>query len=636
MSIVLGIDLGTTNSAISYVVGGKPVIIENAEGARTTPSVFFYNKNDKSVTIGEVAKRSSVLNPKDTVYEAKRFIGHMINDEEAQSDAKFMPYSVVGDNDKIKFALSDDKKYSPEEISAAILRKLKTDAEAKLGQSINEVVITVPAYFNDSQRQATKDAGEIAGLKVLRIINEPTAAALAYGFEKGKDEKILVYDLGGGTFDVTVLEVSNETIEVLATAGDTHLGGRDFDAKLIEYIIAEFKKETGVDLSNDSAPKQRIKDASEKCKHDLSTQSEHQINLPFITMGTDGQPQHLLMNITRTKMEELVRPLIERTMIPVKKALSDSGLSKEQINEIIMVGGMTRMPLVQKYVEEFFGKKPNLTVNPDEVVAMGAAIQGAVLKGEVKDILLLDVTPLTLAIEVAGGVANQMIQRNTTIPTSKSQVFSTYADGQSAVDVHIVQGERPMASDNKSLGKFTLSGIASAPRGVPQIEVTFDLDANGILTVTAIDKGTGKKANITIAGSSNMSDSEKEQAIAEAERQKDADLAKKSRVDARNQAESNIIQADKLIRDNGEKISDEDKKAIEEAKTTLDEAIKNTETPKEELDKLSQDLQNVMMKAGEKIYSTAEESEAKTETNDSATEAKTFNADDIAKDAGVK
>lgn len=641
MSIVLGIDLGTTNSAISYVVGGKPVIIENAEGARTTPSVFFYNKNDKSVTVGEVAKRSSVLNPTDTVYESKRFIGHMINDEEAQSDAKLMPYKVIGENDKIKFALSDDKKYSPEEIGAAILRKLKTDAEAKLGQTINEVVITVPAYFNDSQRQATKDSGEIAGLKVLRIINEPTAAALAYGFEKGKDEKILVYDLGGGTFDVTVLEVSNETIEVLATAGDTHLGGRDFDAKLIEYIIAEFKKETGIDLSNDSGAKQRIKDASEKCKHDLSTQNEHQINLPFITMGTDGQPQHLIMSITRTKMEDLVRSLVERTMIPVKKALSDSGLGKEQINEIIMVGGMTRVPLVQKYVEEYFGKKPNLTVNPDEVVAMGAAIQGAVLKGEVKDILLLDVTPLTLAIEVAGGVANGMISRNTTIPTSKSQVFSTYADGQTAVDVHIVQGERPMATDNKSLGKFTLSGIASAPRGVPQIEVTFDLDANGILTVTAIDKGTGKKANITIAGSSNMSDSEKEQAIAEAERQKDADLAKKARVDARNQAESNIIQSDKLIRDNGEKISDEDKKAIEEARATLDEAMKNTETSKEELDKLSQELQNAMMKAGEKIYSTVEEPQAETpseQTSDSTveTDTKTFNADDIAKDAGVK
>jgi len=434
MSVVLGIDLGTTNSAMAYVVGGKPVIIENREGARTTPSVFYYNSKDGSVVIGEVAKRNSVLHPENTFYEVKRFIGRSFDDPSVQHDISLVPYKVIEKNGKIKLLTKEGKEYAPEEISAAVLRKLKTDAEEKLGQTITEAVITVPAYFNDAQRQATKDAGEIAGLKVLRIINEPTAAALAYGFEKGKDERILVYDLGGGTFDVTVLEVSSDTIEVLATNGDTHLGGKDFDKRLIEYIISEFKKETGIDLSKDKAAVQRIKEAAEKAKHDLSTQQEHQINLPFITMGPDNQPQHLLMTITRAKLEELVKDLIEKTMDPVKKALADAGVKKEEIQEIIMVGGMTRMPAVQRAVEEFFGKKPNLSVNPDEVVALGAAIQGAVLKGNIKDILLLDVTPLTLAIETAGNIATPMIPRNTTIPTSKTQIFSTYADNQTKLE----------------------------------------------------------------------------------------------------------------------------------------------------------------------------------------------------------
>jgi molecular chaperone DnaK len=606
MSIVLGIDLGTTNSAMAYVVGGKPAIIENAEGARITPSTFFYNSKDGSVVIGEIAKRNSVLNPEDTFYEVKRFIGRSFEDAEVQSDAKLLPFKVANSGGKIKLATKDGKEYAPEEISAAILRKLKNDAEAKLGQSITEAVITVPAYFNDAQRQATKDAGEIAGLKVLRIINEPTAAALAYGFEKGNDEKVLVYDLGGGTFDVTVLDISNETIEVLATNGDTHLGGKDFDKAVIEYIIAEFKKDTGVDLSNDKAAKQRIKEAAEKAKHDLSTQTEHQINLPFITMGADNQPQHLLMNITRAKLEELVRDLIERSMEPVKKALADANLDKTQINEILMVGGMTRMPLVQKTVEEFFGKKPNLTVNPDEVVAMGAAIQGAVLKGDVKDILLLDVTPLTLAIETAGGVATPMITRNTTVPTSKAQIFSTFADSQTAVDVHVVQGERPLAVDNKSLGKFMLGGIPPAPRGVPQIEVTFDLDSNGILTVTAVDKGTGKKANITISGSSTLSEEEKQKAIDEAERQRDADLAKKAKIDARNSADAVVFQTDKLVRDMGDKLASEDKDEVNKLKTELEELIKNDDATKEDLEAKSKDLQDKLMKIGEKIYSSAE------------------------------
>jgi molecular chaperone DnaK len=608
-SIVLGIDLGTTNSAMAYVVAGKPVIIENSEGARTTPSVFFYNPKDGSVTIGEIAKRNSVLNPEDTFYEVKRFIGRSFSDAEVVSDMRLVPYKVLEKGDKVKVATKADKEYSPEEISAAILRKLKNDAEAKLGQSISEAVITVPAYFNDAQRQATKDAGEIAGLKVLRIINEPTAAALAYGFDKGREEKVLVYDLGGGTFDVTVLDISNETIEVLATNGDTHLGGKDFDIALIDYVIGEFKKDTGVDLANDKAGKQRIKEAVEKAKHDLSVQNEHQINLPFITMGADNQPQHLLMSITRAKLEELVRDLAERTMEPVKKALADANLDKGQIQEIIMVGGMTRMPLIQKTVEDFFGKKPNLSVNPDEVVALGAAVQGAVLKGDVKDILLLDVTPLTLAIETAGGVATPMITRNTTIPTSKSQIFSTYSDNQSAVDVHVVQGERPLATDNKSLGKFTLSGLPPAPRGVPQIEVVFDLDANGILTVTATDKGTSKKANITITGSSTLSDEEKQQAIEEAEKQKDADLAKKAKIEAKNNAENTLFQAEKLVKDMGDKLDETQKSDIEKSKKELEEVIKKEDATREEMETKSKELQDVLMKIGEKIYSSAAQAE---------------------------
>ncbi len=605
MSIVLGIDLGTTNSAMAYVVGGKPTIIENREGARTTPSVFYYNSKDGTVVIGEVAKRNSVLNPENTFYEVKRFIGRSYEDEETQNDIKLVPYKVINKNGKIKIVTKEGKEYAPEEISAAILRKLKTDAEEKLGQTITEAVITVPAYFNDAQRQATKDAGEIAGLKVLRIINEPTAAALAYGFEKGQDEKVLVYDLGGGTFDVTVLEISSETIEVLATNGDTHLGGKDFDKRLIEYVISEFKKETGIDLSKDKAAVQRIKEACEKAKQDLSTQQEHQINLPFITMGADNQPQHLMMSITRAKFEELVKDLIDRTMDPVKKALDDAGVDKKDIKEIIMVGGMTRVPAVQKAVEAYFGKKPNLSVNPDEVVALGAAIQGAVLKGDIKDILLLDVTPLTLAIETAGNIATPMIPRNTTIPASKSQIFSTYADNQTAVDIHIVQGERPMASDNKSLGKFTLSGIAPAPRGVPQIEVTFDLDANGILKVTAVDKGTGKQADITITGSSTLSEEEKNKAIEEAERQKEADKAKKELVEAKNHADSIIYQTTKFIEEMKDKISDENKEELNKLKGDLEALIKSESAKKEDIESKTKELQDKMMSIGEKIYSTS-------------------------------
>jgi molecular chaperone DnaK len=626
MSIVLGIDLGTTNSAMSYVVGGKAVIIENAEGARTTPSVFSYSAKDGSVTIGEIAKRNSVLNPENTFYEVKRFIGRTFSEDAAQDDISVMPYKVLASGQKVKVQTKDGKQYSPEEISAAILRKLKSDAEAKLGQTITEAVVTVPAYFNDSQRQATKDAGEIAGLKVLRIINEPTAAALAYGFEKGKDEKVLVYDLGGGTFDVTVLEISAETIEVLSTNGDTHLGGKDFDRLLIDYILAEYKKDSGIDLSKDNSAKQRIKEAAEKAKHDLSQKNEYEINLPFIAQ-IDGAPQHLAMTISRAKFEELAKPLVERTIEPVIKALKDAKLDKAQINEILMVGGQTRMPLVQKMVEEFFGKKINLSVNPDEVVAMGAAIQGAVLKGTVKDILLLDVTPLTLAIETAGAIATPMIPRNTTIPATKKQTFSTNADSQTVVQIKVLQGERPMAVDNRSLGDFELSGIYPAPKGVPQIEVTFDIDANGILKVTAEDKGTGKKADITITGSSTLSEEEKQKAIDEAERQKDADLAKKSKADARNNADRQVSECDAFIKDAKDKMSEEQLTELSTLKNELDETIKDPEATKEQMVEKTQKLLEKMMDIGQKLQTAPASEEVKqSEETPKADEAESVDA----------
>ena len=622
MSIVLGIDLGTTNSAMSYVVGGKPVIIENAEGARTTPSVFGYNVKDGSVAIGEIAKRNSVLNPENTFYEVKRFIGRSFEEKSTKDDIEALPYKIVKSGDKVKVSTKDGKSYSPEEISAAVLRKLKNDAEAKLGQSITEAVITVPAYFSDGQRQATKDAGEIAGLKVLRIVNEPTAAALAYGFEKGKDEKVLVYDLGGGTFDVTVLEISSETIEVLSTNGDTHLGGKDVDKILIDYIQAQFKKETGIDLSKDNSAKQRIKEAAEKCKHDLSQKTDYEVNIPFITQ-LDGQPQHLIVNITRAKFEELAKPLIERTLEPVKKALADAKLDKAQINEIIMVGGQTRMPLVQKMVEDYFGKKPNLTVNPDEVVAMGAAIQGAVLKGTVKDILLLDVTPLTLCIETAGGIATPMIDRNTTIPATKKQTYSTNTDSQTMVEIHVVQGERAMATDNRSLGKFELTGIAPAPKGIPQIEVTFDIDANGILKVSAEDKGTQRKSDITITGSSNLSEDDKAKAIEEAERQKDADLAKKSKADSRNNADRQISECLAFTKDSGDKLTDEQKKTLNEAREELEEALKNETMEAEELKTKTQKLTDKMMEVGQSLYAKQAQESTNETTEQTADQTKT-------------
>jgi molecular chaperone DnaK len=614
MAIVLGIDLGTTNSAMGYLVADEPKIIENSDGGRTTPSVIAINKDD-SISVGAVAYRSRVINTDFTFYEFKRLIGRSYS--EAKNDIRAFPFKVEESGDKVKVVGKNGKKYSPEEISAMVLRKLKTDAEQKLGQTITEAVITVPAYFNDSQRQATKDAGEIAGLKVLRIINEPTAAALAYGLDKKKDEKILVYDLGGGTFDVTVLEIGDGTIEVKATNGDTHLGGHDFDKAITDYLISEFKKEKGIDLSVDKSALQRLKEAAEKAKHDLSSQLEHDINLPFITM-VDGQPEHMMIKLTRAKLDELVGDLVKNTLEPVKKALADSGISKGEIDEILMVGGMTRMPLVQKAVEDFFGKKPNYSVNPDEVVALGAAIQGAILKGDVKDILLLDVTPLTLAIETMGGVASPMIPRNTTVPTSKSQVFSTASDNQNAVDVVITQGERPMSADNKQLGRFTLSGIPPAPRGIPQVEVTFDLDANGILHVKAQDKGTGKVQTLSITGASTMSDEDKEKAIREAEENAAKDKEKKDMVEARNIAESTIVQVRNALKDLAEKVSGEDRGSLESMITDVEEVIKKEDASKEDIEKKTQTLLEKMNEVSQKVYSSGSEANADQATEPSA------------------
>ncbi len=487
MSKILGIDLGTTNSCMAIIEGGEPKVLENKEGNRTTPSVVAVSKTGERL-VGQVAKRQAVVNPENTLYSIKRLIGRRWDDEEVQRDLKILPFKLKQAGDGVKVVLQG-KELAPQEISAMVLQKMREDAEAKLGEKITEAVITVPAYFDDSQRQATKDAGEIAGLKVKRIINEPTAAALAYGFNKKKDEKIAVYDLGGGTFDISILEVSNDTVEVKATNGDTHLGGDDFDQIIIHWIIDEFKKDQGIDLGKDQMALQRLKESAEKAKHELSTTTETEINQPFITTDASG-PKHLALKLTRAKLEQLVGDLVEKTLEPTKKALADAGLKASDINEVIMVGGMTRMPLVQSTVEKFFGKKPHLGVNPDEVVAVGAAVQAGVLQGEVRDVLLLDVTPLTLGLETLGGVSTPLIDRNTTIPTSKSQVFSTAADNQTSVEIHVLQGERPMANDNKSLGRFILSGIPPSPRGVPQVEVTFDIDANGILNVKAKDKAS--------------------------------------------------------------------------------------------------------------------------------------------------
>lgn len=605
MGKILGIDLGTTNSAMAVVTGGKPEILENKEGNRTTPSMVAISKTGERL-VGLLAKRQSVTNPGNTLFSIKRLIGRAYHDEEVQRDEKLMPYKIVHAGETVKVTMGD-KDYTPQEISAMILQKLKQDAEEKLGETITDAVITVPAYFDDAQRKATKEAGEIAGLNVRRIINEPTAAALAYGFDKKKDEKIAVYDLGGGTFDISVLEVGGDTVEVKSTNGDTHLGGDDFDQVVITWIIDEFKKQEGIDLSKDPLSLQRIKEAAEKAKIELSTAAETEINQPFITSDATG-PKHLVLKLTRAKLEELVGELVEKTLEPVKKALADAKLSVGDINEVVMVGGMTRMPLVLQTVEKFFGKKPNISVNPDEVVALGAAIQGGVLEGSVKDVLLLDVTPLTLGIETMGGISTPLIERNTTVPTSKTQVFSTAADNQPAVEIHVLQGERELASGNKSLGRFVLDGIPPAPRGVPQIEVEFDIDANGILNVVAKDKATGKSQSIKIEASSGLSKEEIEKMKKDAEMHAEEDKRKKELVEARNLADTLVYSTEKAMKDAGDKITEEEKKPVQEAIEELNK-VKNGDDL-EAIKAKSEVLSQAAQKIGEKLYQATKEAES--------------------------
>lgn len=607
MGKIIGIDLGTTNSAVAYMVAGKPEVIANAEGNRTTPSVVAINKKGDRL-VGQVAQRQRVTNAKNTIYGVKRLIGRKFGDKEVQKDHDIMPYEIVKKGDGVAVKMGD-KDYSPEEVSAMILSKIKADAEAFLGEPVTEAVITVPAYFDDSQRQATKDAGKIAGLEVKRIINEPTAAALAYGLESKKDEKIAVFDLGGGTFDVSVLELGDGVFEVKSTNGDTHLGGEDFDNRIVNHFIDVFKNEEGVDLKNDKAAMQRLKDEAEKAKKELSSTPEYEINLPFITADADG-PKHFEYKLTRSKLEDLVKDLIDGVAGPVEKALKDAGLTAKDIDAIVLVGGMTRMPAVVEKVKAIFGKEPLKGVNPDEVVAIGAAIQGGVLAGDVKDVLLLDVTPLSLGIETMGGVTTKLIERNSTIPTSKSETFSTAADNQPQVEIHVLQGEREMASDNKSLGRFILDGIAPAPRGVPQVEVTFSLDANGILNVTAKDKGTGKENSVTIQDSGNMSKEDIEKAQKEAEAHADEDKKKREAVDARNTLENAIYQAEKMPDEYKDKISEEDikviKDAVEEAKKVKD----NAEASKDELEAAAKTLSDAIMPIGAKMYEAAAKEEA--------------------------
>src|SRR6056300_41005 len=606
MSKIIGIDLGTTNSCVAIMEGSQPKVLENADGARTTPSVVAFT-DDNEKLIGQPAKRQAVTNPENTIFAVKRLIGRNFDDPTVKKDVEAAPFKIVNSEKGDAWIEAKGEKYSPSQISAFILQKMKETAEKYLGQTVSKAVITVPAYFNDAQRQATKDAGKIAGLEVLRIINEPTAAALAYGLDKQEAGKIVVYDIGGGTFDVSVLELGDGVFEVLSTNGDTALGGEDFDAVLTQYIVDEFKKESGVDISTDKMALQRVREAAEKTKIELSSTTQTDISLPFITADASG-PKHLNLKITRAKFESLVDELIQRSIKPCETALKDAGVSKGDITDVVLVGGMTRMPKVQETVKSFFGKDPNKGVNPDEVVALGAAIQAGVLSGDVKDVLLLDVTPLSLGIETLGGVATKLIEKNTTIPTKKSQVFSTAEDNQSAVTISVVQGEREMAADNKRLGQFNLEGIAPAPRGLPQIEVTFDIDANGIVNVSATDKGTGKEQKITIKSDGGLSEAEIEQMVKDAEANKDSDKKKRDLIDSKNQAESVINSTDKTLEEHGDKVDSETKDSIVKAKEDLAEAIKNDDV--EDIKTKQEALIKVSQKLGEAIYKEAQAQQA--------------------------
>jgi len=598
MSKVIGIDLGTTNSCVSIMDGSQAKVLENTEGARTTPSVVAFLEKDEKL-IGQPAKRQAVTNAQDTIFASKRLIGRSFEDESVKKDISKVPFKIVKSDNGEAWVEGKGKKYSPSQISAFILQKMKETAEKYLGQSVTKAVITVPAYFNDAQRQATKDAGKIAGLEVLRIINEPTAAALAYGLDKKNGQKIAVYDLGGGTFDVSILEIGDGVFEVKSTNGDTFLGGEDFDDEIVNYLIDEFKKDNGIDLRNDKLALQRLKEAAEKAKIELSSATQTEINLPFITADKTG-PKHVNLKFTRAKLEALVAELVEKTLEPCKTALKDSGFSAAEINEVVLVGGMTRMPKIIETVKNFFGKEPNKSVNPDEVVAMGAAIQAGVLQGDVKDVLLLDVTPLSLGIETLGGVSTKLIEKNTTIPTKKSQVFSTAEDNQPAVSIRVLQGEREMASDNKILGNFELVGIPPAPRGTPQIEVAFDIDANGIVSVSAKDKGTGKEQKIQIQASGGLSEEEIQKMVKEAEANKEADKKKRESVDARNQADSLVFSTEKSLKEHGDKVSAEEKKAIEDGIADLKKSLEGTDI--EDIKKKTQNLIQVSMKLGEAVY----------------------------------
>ncbi len=617
MAKILGIDLGTTNSAMAIIEAGEPKIIENSEGNRTTPSIVAISKTGERL-VGQIAKRQAVTNPTNTIYGIKRFMGHTFDEAHVQKDKAIVPYEVKRGSDGGAVVTMGDKDYRPEEVSAMILAKLKADAEAKLGEKITEAVITVPAYFNDSQRKATQDAGKIAGLEVKRIINEPTAAALAYGFNKKKDEKIVVYDFGGGTFDVTVLEVGDDVVEVQSTDGDAHMGGRDIDQEIVRFLIEEFRKSEGIDLSKDKLALQRLDESAEKAKHELSTTAETEINIPFISSDAHG-PKHLLIKLTRAKLEELAHEYVDKSIEITKRALEASGLKKEDIDEIILVGGQTRMPAIQKAVKDLFGKDPNKTINPDEVVALGAAIQAGIFQGDVQDITLVDVIPLSLGIETMGGVNTKLIEKNTHIPTKKQQVFSTAADNQTSTEIHIVQGERPMAGDNKSLGKFVLDGIPPAPRGVPQVEVTFDVDSNGVLNVTAKDKSTGKVQSIRIEASSGLSEADIERMKKEAEDHASEDEEKKKLIEAKNTAEQLLYTAEKSIKEHGDKIPAETKTEIENKITELKSSIEKAD--RSEIESKTEALSTALQKIGEIMQKAAAEHAASDTQSDGVRDA---------------